>query len=310
MRAVTRPPVPDAPAGGAVARCRWCAAPLDGRADRLEGRTRCAACGVATTDPFPTPEELDAAYGDWYRPDAGRFSGPGDRLLSRTRARLAARVEKCAPPGPVLDVGAGDGSLVAALRATGREALGLERGARDIPHVVARAIEDVHDQQAAIVFWHSLEHLPEPAEALAHAAGLLKRGGLLVVAVPNAGSLQAQLFGNRWLALDLPRHLVHLTAPALVDRLRGLGLHVRRVSHVRGGQVLFGWLHGLVGLLPGNPDLYDAIRRPEARRTGLRGGARLLTLAAAVVLAPVAGAGSVVEVLLRRGGTVYVEAVR
>ena len=37
------------------------------------------------------------------------------------------------------------------------------------------------------------------------------------------------------------------------------------MSHWRGGQALFGWLHGLVGSLPGRPDLYDAIRRPEAR---------------------------------------------
>ena len=29
---------------------------------------------------------------------------------------------------------------------------------------------------------------------------------------------------------------------------------------------MFGWLHGLVGMLPGHPDLYDAIRRCEARQ--------------------------------------------
>jgi SAM-dependent methyltransferase len=282
--------------------CRWCGAPLDGRARRLRGRTVCAACGVATTDPFPTAAELDAAYSTWYRPQAGRFSGPGDRLLQRTRARLAARVDELAPAGPVLDVGSGDGTLVRALRSRGRAAEGLERGDRDLA--------DVAGPQAAVVFWHALEHLPEPATALAHAASLLAPGGLLVVAVPNAGSLQAALFGDRWFALDLPRHLTHITAHALVRRCRELGLEIRRVSHLRGGQVLFGWLHGLVGLLPGHPDLYDAIRRPEARRTALAGPRRLGTLAAAVVLLPVAALGAAVEVALRRGGTVHVEARR
>ena len=112
---------------------------------------------------------------------------------------------------------------------------------------------------------------------------MLAPGGVLVVAVPNAGSLQARLLGERWLALDLPRHLVHLPAEALLERLRSLGLTVERVSFWRGGQVVFGWLHGLVGALPGRPDLYDAIRRPEARsrpisarsaRAGPRRGAR------------------------------------
>src|SRR5256885_270965 len=77
---------------------------------------------------------------------------------------------------------------------------------------------------AAIVFWHSLEHLPRPADALARAAELLAPGGVLVVAAPNSDSLQARLFKDRWLALDLPRHLVHLPARALVERLRELGL--------------------------------------------------------------------------------------
>jgi hypothetical protein len=63
-------------------------------------------------------------------------------------------------------------------------------------------------------------------------------------------------------------------------------------------------------LLPGHPDLYDAIRRPEARRTALAGPRRLGALAAAVVLLPVAVLGAAVEVALRRGGTVHVEARR
>lgn len=286
----------------AVAQCRWCGAPLDGRARRLRGRTRCATCGVATTDPWPPPAELEAAYGDWYRPAAGRFAGPGDRLLRRTRARLAVRVHALAPAGPVLDVGSGDGTLVGALRAQGREAAGLERGDAELTALDA--------PQAAVIFWHSLEHLPDPAGALAHAARLLLPGGLLVVAVPNAGSLQARAFGDDWFALDLPRHLFHFTAPGLTARLRDLGLRVTRESHLGGGQVAFGWLHGLVGALPGHVDLYDAIRRPEARRTPLAGPRRAAALAGAVALAPVAWAAAVAEALARRGGTVLVEARR
>ena len=45
------------------------------------------------------------------------------------RVDPARRIDKAAPPGRILDVGAGDGTLVAALRATGRDAIGLERSA-------------------------------------------------------------------------------------------------------------------------------------------------------------------------------------
>ena len=82
------------------------------------------------------------------------------------------------------------------------------------------------------------------------------------------------------------------------------------LSHARGGQIAFGWLQGLVGLLPGRPDLYDALRRPEARRRPLTGARRAATIAAGAALSPVAVAASAVEIGAGRGGTVYVEARR
>jgi Methyltransferase domain len=296
------------PAGGAPApSCGWCGRPLSEPAE--SGVARCASCGAATTYPVPTDAELDRAYSDWYRPAEGRFSGPGDRLLSYTRGVLARRLDRIAPPGPILDVGSGDGALLRTLRARGREAVGLERSASG-PGVRDADVREVEGEWAAVVFWHTLEHLREAGPALDHAAGLLAPRGVLGVAMPNLASLQARAFGDRWLALDLPRHLVHVPAPALLARLRERGLDVERVSHYRGGQVVFGWLDGLVGLLPGDLDLYGAIRREGARGTPIGGARRAGTLAAAAVLAPVATAAAATEVAARRGGSIYVEARR
>jgi SAM-dependent methyltransferase len=264
---------------------------------------------VATTTPWPTEAELERAYAGFYRPCSGRFSGPGDAILRYSRSRLASRLDAIAPQGPVLDVGAGEGTLVRALRARGRDALGLERHA-PTPELRDAEITEIDGEWAAVVFWHSLEHLREPGRALEHAARLLLPGGLLVVAVPNAASLQARVFGDRWFALDLPRHLVHPTAEALLHRLRSAGLAPDRVSYLRAGQIVFGWLHGLVGSLPGAPDLYDAIRRPEARQRPLGAARRAAIVAAAIVLLPLAGVAALVEAALGRGGTVYVEARR
>jgi SAM-dependent methyltransferase len=287
--------------------CAWCGSP----ARRAGGRLAvCSECGTATTYPPPDELELAAAYGNWYRPASGRFASGGDRLLRRSRATLARRLDRRAPPGPVLDVGCGDGVLLDALHARGRDALGLERsGARpDVRLVEITDFGERPGEWAAVVFWHSLEHLRSPSAALDHACSLLADGGLLVIAVPNRGSWQARLFGERWFALDLPRHLVHLPAAALIDGLRARGLEVERVSGWRGGQVMFGWLQGLVGTLPGRPDLYDAIRRPAGRRSALSPRRRAATLAAGVALAPVAFALCAAEVRARAAGTVYVEA--
>jgi SAM-dependent methyltransferase len=290
-----------------VDRCLWCGEPIEDPALRLAGRVRCPACGSETTDPMPSEADLAEAYGSWYRPDAGRFSGLGDRLLHRLRGTAARRLDAIAPPGPILDVGAGDGALLDALGRRGRRAVGLERES-DREDVLAADISEVEGEYAAVVFWHSLEHLPAPAEAVEHARRLLAPGGVVVIAVPNIDSLQARAFGDRWLALDLPRHLVHLSKRALVSGLERRGLRVERVSDLRGGQIVFGWLHGIVGLLPGSPDLYDAIRRPEARTSPIGSGRRIVCLTSAVVALPAALAASAIEVALGRGGTVYVEA--
>jgi SAM-dependent methyltransferase len=209
----------------------------------------------------------------------------------------------------VLDVGAGDGTLVAALVRRGRDAVGLERHA-DGPHLQDGELVDVTGTWAAIVFWHSLEHLREPGAALDHAARLLEPGGLLIVALPNVASRQAKRFGDRWLALDLPRHLVHVPADAVLSKLGDVGLRVGRVSFLRGGQVAFGWAHGFVAELPGHADLYDAIRSSGARAEPMTLPTRVLTLLAGALAAPFAVIATVVEVLGRRGGTIYVEAHR
>jgi SAM-dependent methyltransferase len=267
------PPDPDG--GRRVTYCGWCGATLDDRTSPARGRVRCSACGAATSDPWPTPEELASAYGAWYRPQSGRrFAFMGDALLRRTRGLLARRLDHIAPPGPVLDVGAGDGVLLDALHQRGRDAVGLEReplrpDLRDIP------LEEVAGEWAAVVFWHSLEHLPEPGAAIAEAARLLPADGVIIIAVPDIDSLQARVFGDRWLHLDPPRHLVHFSTHALTFGLARVGFTVERISRVRGGQVVIGWLDGLVGSLPGDLRLYQALRQPGARSGPLaawRGG--------------------------------------
>jgi SAM-dependent methyltransferase len=304
--AVAQAPNPDLP----VTTCAWCAADLPADAPRGGGRVHCARCGAGITDPWPSETTLNQAYQGWYRPSGGRFAGPGDAVLRRSRGALARRLDAIAPAGRVLDVGAGDGTLLDALRRAGRDAIGLELVSTREDIRAADITELDERDLAAIVFWHSLEHLPRPAMALASATEKLKPGGVLVIAVPNSDSIQAHAFGDRWLALDLPRHLVHLPAKTLLRRLGELGLETTRTSHLRGGQVVFGWLHGLVGKLPGHPDLYDAIRRPDARRAALTSGRRAAVLAAGAMFTPVALAAALAEAAARRGGSLYVEAVK
>lgn len=288
--------------------CRWCGAELKPRqipADMYVVH-HCANCGVGLTMPYPDAAQLRHAYGTWYRPQSGRFVGAGDWLLAALRGRTARWVHHISPEGPILDVGAGSGAMLDAFRRAGRTALGLERQSTR-PDVREGTIAESGDDWAAIVMWHSLEHLPNPRASLKDAALRLRHGGLLAVAIPNFASMQCRVFGPRWLHLDLPRHLTHLSQEQLVTALQEEGLIVLKVSHVRGGQVVFGWLHGFVGWFPGHPDLYQALRRGPAREANTP---LLPTVAAAALVAPLALLFAGVEVFLRRGGTICVVARR
>jgi hypothetical protein len=226
------------------------------------------------------------------------------------RGRLAHRLDKIAPDGPILDVGCGDGALLDSLRKMGRSVCGLEREVTG-PDVRSSEIQDIEGGWAGIVMWHSLEHLREPGNALDAAVERLLPNGVLVVAVPNIASLQARAFGRYWLALDMPRHLTHIPASTLIRKIRALGLRVERTSGWRGGQGLFGWLDGCIArVTPGNPSLYDAIRRPEARSRPMSSPRRYCILALAAGLAPIATVLWAIELLAGRGGTTYVEARR
>lgn len=256
---------------------------------------------------MPDQQSLDDAYGDWYWPSSGSRFGPiGDRLLRRARASMASRIDEVSPAGPILDVGAGEGTLIDALKELGREASGLERlpSREDISD---GTVFDVEGPYAAIVFWHSLEHLPDSGATITEVARKLAPGGVVFIAVPDLASRQAQRFGDRWLHLDLPRHLVHLRSDALVAGLTERGFEIGEVSPVRAGQVVIGWLDGFVTGLPGGLNLYQALRRKNARRIRMSPARRLASIVAGVVLFPLALVCAAVEIRSGRSGTVYVE---
>jgi SAM-dependent methyltransferase len=238
----------------AAVACAWCAQPLD-VPPRPSGRMRCDACGATTLSPLaddaprPAPREpspLHAAH-------AKRLCSLGEAARRQARRRLAVRVARVAPPGPVLDVGSGDGLLLDALRATGRLVTGIARPATRAG-VQDAEITELGGRYAAIVFWQSLGRLSQPATALEHAAALLKPGGLLAIAQPSATRQQARgVLGERWLARDAPRQRVQIPAQTLLDRLHALDLRIERVDHLLdadrllAGQAVGAWFQGLLG---------------------------------------------------------------
>ena len=240
--------------------CRCCGAPLARHAaiesvDRLSGvpgefNVRvCTGCGSGTTFPKVTESELGAFYAGDYNPHEewvpprGLLSAISSlirRFVSNRALRTLPLSRLAGREGDALDVGCGRGDLGALLIANGWRMTGVEPS----PEACAIARKQGLDALAgtlgtvdlggrsfdAITFQHSLEHVVDPAADMSIVAARLKPGGLLLVSVPNFGSLQARLFRGRWFNLDLPRHRFHYTAEGLRALARSAGLAVESLS--------------------------------------------------------------------------------
>jgi 2-polyprenyl-3-methyl-5-hydroxy-6-metoxy-1,4-benzoquinol methylase len=82
-----------------------------------------------------------------------------------------------------------------------------------------------HMQFDALTLFHVLEHLPRPRPILQE---LIKNNvakkGIVVIEVPNVNSWQSQLARDKWIHLDVPRHIHHFTPENLEKFVLELGL--------------------------------------------------------------------------------------
>ena len=225
------------------------------------------------------------------------------------------RLRGLEPGARVLELGAGDGRFVERMRRAGLEARGFEpsspaRGAA-ARRGVALAEEDPlagprpEPREDAIVLWHVLEHLPDPARTLARARAALAPSGRLLVAVPNLASLQAGIGGDRWFQQDVPRHRTHFTPPGLRALLARCGFGSPRVSYLDLEQNPLGMWQTILNRLTGDRDLaFRLLKRDISLRSPRAKLDLALTLALALPLAVVAPLLELGAGLARRGGSI------
>ena len=81
----------------------------------------------------------------------------------------------------------------------------------------------------AITLWHSLEHLHSLNETMSQLYKLLRKNGVLVVAVPNPASADAYYYKASWAAFDVPRHLWHFTPTTLGVLANKHGFYIKKM---------------------------------------------------------------------------------
>jgi len=240
----------------------------DGLRGDLEMR-RCTSCGLVFVADALTDTELAAYYPDAFYGTGGDAVGIAARVFLKLRVRLIERAGVRA--GRAFDVGCGEGGFLAALRDRGFAVSGLEPSAAGRARCEARGLDVVEGWDSAtdgpfdvITSWHALEHTREPVELLRRMRERLSPDGVALVAVPNFGSLESQVFGNSWFHLDVPRHQLHFTERSLTTALHRADLEPFDVVYFSPEYNPFGLLQSVGNVLGAEKNaLYRWLKRGQ-----------------------------------------------
>ena len=185
--------------------------------------SECVSCGYRFTNPRP----IENTIGNYYKSENYISHNSTKKGLINKIYHLVRNYQfkikessiektKISPGKKVLDVGCGTGNFVKHLNLHGWNAEGVETDekAREIAQLsnikVYKSINLVNSEKYDVItMWHVLEHVYNLNDYMQKLRSLLKKDGLLVIAVPNSNSYDANIYKENWYAYDAPIHISH-----------------------------------------------------------------------------------------------------
>jgi SAM-dependent methyltransferase len=187
--------------------------------------------------PMPDQSRLVAAYGE-AESEAYIEEEAGQRASAR---RALERIELYAPErGALLDLGCWVGFLLAEARERGWRTLGVEpsrfasgyaRGHLRLEVITGELFTASLPPASfqAVTMGDVIEHLTDPGGALDHVRKLLAPGGVVWLALPDAGSRVARVLRRRWWSV-LPTHVQYFTRRSISSLLSRGGFEVLEIA--------------------------------------------------------------------------------
>ena len=191
----------------------------------------CNSCGFKFTNPRPDDSVLSNYYkSEDYISHSNTSKGIISKLYKAVRNYTLKKkldlVNKHVSRGTILDYGCGTGMFLKVCQENAWKAFGMEpdEGARKIASDQGLTVFSdkgriqsyiTNQMFDAITLWHVLEHVTDLEETLNFFKAKLNPKGVLIIAVPNYTSFDAQQYKEHWAAYDVPRHLYHFNIESI-----------------------------------------------------------------------------------------------
>ncbi len=196
---------------------------------------QCTNCTLGITTPRPDSNMLGQYYqSEEYVSHSGKTS-EGVGLVYKFARKFTLNWKKAIiknhkKAGSILDFGCGTGEFLRAMQDSGWKITGVE------PSDLARSKAEILTNQKihntlevpnnfdVITAWHVVEHVPDLSETVIKLKRLLKKDGMLFIAVPNFQSPDGNSYKENWAGFDVPRHLWHFSKKSMRSLLESTGL--------------------------------------------------------------------------------------
>ena len=187
---------------------------------------KCSACTFVFSQDYPEETDIGRYYeSNDYISHSDTSKGFSNKIYHLARNLMLRRKREIVKSvthlqtGNLLDIGSGTGHFANTMKTSGWNVTGIEINEKALafsrsnfgleiigPDAISSLTPESFD---CITLWHVLEHFHDPFKYMSDIKGLLKPGGLCLIALPNSDSYDALYYKEFWAAYDVPRHLWH-----------------------------------------------------------------------------------------------------
>lgn len=208
----------------------------------------CTSCGFHFTNPIPSITTI----GEYYKSEEyvshssskkGIINSLYNLVRNHTLKKKVSLLKSLSSGKELLDIGAGTGHFLNHAKETGFIVEGLEPDQDAVNFAktnfkvdlfpLTHLYEMQNESKDFITMWHVLEHVYNLKEDFQQIVNVLKKGGYLIIAVPNFESYDAKLYQEFWAAYDVPRHLYHFRKIDIQNLASQFGLKLEAVKPMK-----------------------------------------------------------------------------